>query len=834
MATELSSSRQATAAPAAVPPTPFSTMGDFFRRAFYASPVAIAIGTLAEGRHLEVNPSFLRQTGYSREEIIGRSSLELGIWANPADRVRIVQLLQAQQAVHDVEITIRTKQGERRRVLASVERIEVDGAECLLTLFQDITERTQAEAALRASEERYQLVTWVTTDAVWDWNLVTNEVQWSQGLRTGFGFPNEALRRHNWWQGQVHPDDLAQAEASVQAAIADGAHFWSGEYRFRRADDSYAHVLDRGYIVRTDQGQPLRMLGAMVDISERKAQEQLLEQRVEERTRELATLLTVTREIASTLDLEPLLGLILDELKMVIPYTAASILSREGDDLRGRAYRGPLPQTVVALVRGTVKNPIDAKVLATRQPLIIPDLLTDSTDVQALRLTAGARFDLYYQGIRCWMRVPLIVKDKVVGVLTLQHAEPAYFSARHAELALAFADQAAIAIENARLFGAVEESRRELAVLLQTSRKVAYTLELNDLLDLILEQLGTVLEYGGASILSLEGETLRGRAYRGPKPRDWILQFTMSVDNFIDRQVIGSRQPYLIPDMLDDTPATRYFRNALGDRFESLYAGVRSWLRIPLIARDKVVGMLSLHHAEANYFSTHLAELALAFADQAAVAIENAQLYEQTRQLAALGERQKLARELHDSVSQALYGIALGARTARTLLDRDPKKVADPLDYVLQQAEAGLTEMRALIFELRPESLAQEGLVVAIEKQAASLRARHQLDVQLALMPEPAVALNYKEVLYRIVQEALHNIVKHARATRVVVQLTQEDGALTLVVQDNGQGFDANGEFPGHLGLKSMRERAVQLGGTLTITSASGQGTRVSAQIPYQ
>ncbi|MCB0222382.1 MAG: histidine kinase, partial [Anaerolineae bacterium] len=124
--------------------------------------------------------------------------------------------------------------------------------------------------------------------------------------------------------------------------------------------------------------------------------------------------------------------------------------------------------------------------------------------------------------------------------------------------------------------------------------------------------------------------------------------------------------------------------------------------------------MLELGHCQPNFYTARHVDLALAFANQAAIAIENARLYEQAQSLASLEERRHLARELHDSVSQALYGIALGTRTARMLLDRDPTKLAEPLDYIMNLAEAGLTEMRALIFELRPEILESEGLVGAL------------------------------------------------------------------------------------------------------------------------
>jgi PAS domain S-box-containing protein len=195
------------------------------------------------------------------------------------------------------------------------------------------------------------------------------------------------------------------------------------------------------------------------------------------------------------------------------------------------------------------------------------------------------------------------------------------------------------------------------------------------------------------------------------------------------------------------------------------------------------------------------------------------------------GERQRLARELHDAVVQALYGIVLGARAARGLLDHAPGQAAEPLEYVLSLAEAGLTETRALIFDLRPESLETEGLVAALTKQAAPLSARHGIEVQLDLCDEPVLPLDIKEALYRIAQEALHNTVKHAQAGRIELRLADQAGTIVLEVCDNGKGFNPAGSFPGHLGLRSMSERATQLGGTLQIESAPGRGTCVRAEI---
>jgi signal transduction histidine kinase len=179
-----------------------------------------------------------------------------------------------------------------------------------------------------------------------------------------------------------------------------------------------------------------------------------------------------------------------------------------------------------------------------------------------------------------------------------------------------------------------------------------------------------------------------------------------------------------------------------------------------------------------------------------------------------------------------LYGISLGARTARTLLEREPAKAAEPLDYILSLADTGLAEMRALIFELRPESLRTEGLVAALGKLVNALDARHQLEVRLEAGDEPEVAIEVKESLYRIAQEAMNNIAKHARAAHVEIRLSNANGTLLLNISDDGAGFDTGADYPGHLGMHTMRERAEKAGGRFAIDSAPNAGTRIQVTIP--
>jgi len=264
-------------------------------------------------------------------------------------------------------------------------------------------------------------------------------------------------------------------------------------------------------------------------------------------------------------------------------------------------------------------------------------------------------------------------------------------------------------------------------------------------------------------------------------------------------------------------------------------------LRLPLRYQQESIGQLLLAaRSPGESFSPADLRLLDDLARQAGIAANAVRLSEDLQRsrerllLAREEERRRLARELHDSVSQALYGTSLGAHAARTALDRDPDHVAEPLEYILSLAEAALAEMRALIFELRPESLETEGLVSALSKQAAALQARHELVVATELCDEPDLPLPVKEDLYRIAQEAMHNTVKHAHASHVDLRLDRTPDGITLEIRDDGVGFDPSASFPGHLGLHSMRERVTNLGGTFEIESAQGQGAALRVHVPVQ
>lgn len=200
---------------------------------------------------------------------------------------------------------------------------------------------------------------------------------------------------------------------------------------------------------------------------------------------------------------------------------------------------------------------------------------------------------------------------------------------------------------------------------------------------------------------------------------------------------------------------------------------------------------------------------------------------DQLAKVAVLEDRQRLARDLHDSVSQVLYSIGLGVRSARMAIDRNPDQVINNLDYVNRLAEGGQVEMRSLIFELNPDSLQKEGLVAALERLVAVLRTRYQFNVRSEFCSEPEIPLKIKETIFRITQEATHNIIKHSHAGQVELTLDCKGKLIQLVVGDDGIGFDPAADHPGHMGLRSMRDRAIKVKGKINIISTPQHGTRI-------
>jgi signal transduction histidine kinase len=264
------------------------------------------------------------------------------------------------------------------------------------------------------------------------------------------------------------------------------------------------------------------------------------------------------------------------------------------------------------------------------------------------------------------------------------------------------------------------------------------------------------------------------------------------------------------------------------------HPGMRSFLGVPIVARHGVIGAFYLTEKDgAATFGDEDQEVIELLAAHAAIAITNAELYERSRELSTLSERNRLALELHDVVSQKLFSLVLSAEAAATLLDRDLAAARTQIDRLQRIAREALDELRLLILELRPPDLERDGLAGALRKEVDMLRELHDVDILLEVDDGVGAGAHDADVL-RIAQEALHNALRHAAPERVSVTIAENgDRRLVLEVADDGAGFEP-GEIElraKHLGLTSMEERARSMGGRLELRSTPGAGTTVRLEV---
>jgi signal transduction histidine kinase len=385
----------------------------------------------------------------------------------------------------------------------------------------------------------------------------------------------------------------------------------------------------------------------------------------------------------------------------------------------------------------------------------------------------------------------------------------------------------------------LERRGQELEMLLTVSGSVASTLEMRQLLDAVFDALGNVLEYSAIAVLTLDDQrdaltiaARRAPTLSGSRELQPVHYSVADFGPIWDR--LRGEEPIVIRDVRDNTLEAGIFRGLMGDQLlASSDTFLQSLMWVPLVVRGEVMGLLTLTSSTPDAFGDRETSLALGIARQAAVAIDSARLHERARQAAVLEERQRLSRELHDSVTQALYGISLYAEAAgRALASGDTRPVAANLREIGDTTQEALGEMRLLLFELRPPLLQQNGLAAALRARLQAVEARAGLATEFDCPDEQRLSPDSEQELYRLVQEALNNVLKHAHAGRVSVRLGVANSAATVEVADDGIGFEPSMRNAEGFGLRGMRERVERLGGTLRIDSSPGAGTRVHVEVP--
>jgi two-component system nitrate/nitrite sensor histidine kinase NarX len=414
---------------------------------------------------------------------------------------------------------------------------------------------------------------------------------------------------------------------------------------------------------------------------------------------------------------------------------------------------------------------------------------------------------------------PLLARDEKLGAIGLITDDPArQFTADELRVAQTIAGQVAAAIDIGRLIDETRAQRDVAEALRRTTNALSRSLDQETVLATILQQLRHVLEYEGAAIALVDGHDLVIVGAEGISERYLGLRTPLAADSAAV-QVLRRGAPLMVSRTQQS--------NAWAPWPEM--PPIRSWLGVPMVAGEKVIGVLNFDSTTASAFAQPQAELLMIFADQAAIAVTNARLYQQAQVAAAISERERIARDLHDAVTQSIFSASLIAEALPMQLPAAPADVQHNLALLGKLTKGALAELRALLLELRPEHLTATPLDHLLTHLAEAFTGRMGTPVQVTAncdplyKPLPAVQLG----IYRIAQEALNNVAKHAQAQNVTINLVLRPGLIRLGILDDGRGFDSQMLARARLGISIMHERAAEIGADLAIDSAPGMGTQL-------
>jgi GAF domain-containing protein/ligand-binding sensor domain-containing protein len=538
------------------------------------------------------------------------------------------------------------------------------------------------------------------------------------------------------------------------------------------------------------------------------------------RLAQLAALQETSGAVAGTLDLAELLELIIEQATTLLQADGGLINLVDWDHHEDEVAAASGSAAPLLGRRASLDGSLSGWVALHNEPLISNQIPDDS------RVNRDALLWIATGAIQSAAVAPLTIKEQVAGTLVVMGEQEGKkeFSRSELDLLVAFANQAATALENAQLLEAERQRADELEALRTTMADITAELELPALLQAIVERAAGLLDATGGELGLYDAASQELRI---------VVSYNLGEDYVGTRHMPGEGAMGRVTETGESLIIEDYqtWEGGLAQ-----YPHVHATLAAPLKVGGRLVGAFTTVTTDPERRFTpadlHLLNL---FAQQAAIAIENARLYEQAQQLAVVEERQRLARDLHDSVTQALYGMTLYSEAAAGQLSLGhTERVAEHLQMLQETAHEALAEMRLLVYELRPPVLEEEGLVAALQARLQAVEGRAGLSTEFKAEGEYPLPPAIEEGLYRIAQEALNNALKHANARSVRVHLAHHpsEGIVSLGVVDDGVGFDpATARARGGVGLSAMEERAEEMGGRLSVGSASGRGTKVLVEV---
>jgi PAS domain S-box-containing protein len=725
---------------------------------------------------------------------------------HPEDRQRVMDAVDAsveKGVAYAIEHRIVWPDGSVRWVseVGDVVRDEHGRAIRMLGIVQDVTDRKQAERALRASQRFLQSTLDSLPDhiAILDQEGTILEVNapWRRFAReNGLAWSDHGVGRNYLAVVESASGDLAggakETAQGIREVIAGQRDWFSSEYPCHSPQKRRWFVMR---VTRFESGEGVRVVTLHEDITERKLAE-------ETRAR------------------------------------LAAIVESSDDAIIGKSLDG----TILSWNDGAERMYGYTAEEAVGQPIsvLIPPDRPDEVVQLLERIRQGERIALFEtvrvkkggEQIHISLNISPILdpSGKVIGASTIARDITAR---RQAELSLHQAKEEAEAARQE------EEQRRQEA---ERRRRIAESLgdvlavlnsnrALDEVLSYITVQAGRLLSARAAGIYSLERETGRFsvKATRGLLVT-YVAGVRIPIGQDALHRAITSRRPVPVPDLA----ATLAGSQARAPRAESREAAAvwakvyRALLAVPIVVQDEVYGGMLLYYGEPRVFSEEEIDLAVAFGDQVALAIGNARLRDQVEQSAKSAERDRLARELHDAVTQTLFSASLIAEAMPRVWEQDAEAGRRGLEELRRLTRGAAAEMRTMLVELRPAALTEKPLGELLRHLTEAMTARIRVPIDLTVDGNCVLPPDVQIALYRIVQESLNNVAKHARASHVAVDLRCQPQWAALGIGDNGDGFDPDDVLPDRFGLSIMRERAEGIGAILEVESHPGKGTRIS------
>lgn len=549
-----------------------------------------------------------------------------------------------------------------------------------------------------------------------------------------------------------------------------------------------------------------------------------LQSKVNEQNRWLSAINVIAVAASQKLRLDELLETGLDQVMKVMKADACLIclVDETKEEHSAVCHRGFSADVVRNIQRAKLRDdPIAEEVVRTGRPVIMERVFDDPRVAEA-----GRR-----EGIKSAISAPLLAEGEVNGILAVATRTERHFTPADEDLLKAVGGQLGMAIRNAVLFERSERKNRELAALATVGKAVSSSLDLDDVLRLSLDTVLEVTAVDAAEIWLTDGDSLVIQLHRGAHPEAFVEASRFSVGEGFPGIVAQTRAPLLIHDLPSDP---RFLRQQV------VNAGYHTFCALPLVYRDKLVGVMGVAalSSDALRNSGDLPTLE-AIGERIAVAIANAELYRRIQRLSVLQERERISREMHDGMAQVL-GFVNTKILALKKLHSDGRfaEASGELQSMQVTIQQLYADVREGILGLRTASHEEGGLQEAMKEYVERYQDMSGIPVHFEppLRGEGVRISSAAEVqLIRIVQEALTNVRKHARATAARVTLAAEGGELRCEVADNGWGFDpANRAHIGwpRFGLQTMRERAESIGGSFAIEARPGHGTKVVIRVP--